>query len=230
MKARQLPSLPSAVTAKQAVGEAHLSDIIDQIVDELRPHQRPKKDVHKLVRTVIVELLPTEVTRLKRRLKGTPADALTHLKKLRKCAAELERLLVTLPNRIAWVGEMRSGMLGVSYATGPETSILLPNPVEHPGWKLGDFISHLGRLQTAAKLAERHVGPSPLYEIEKHLSARFARFLIVALSKTPPTSTGPLRTIAGLIFEVITGEKDINLERHCKAEISAAAPKPPTRG
>ena len=87
--------------------------------------------------------------------------------------------------------------MGVSYATTPETSILIPNPVEHPGWKLGDFILDLERLQTAAKLAERHVGPSPLYEIEKQLSARHARFLIVALSKTPPTSAGPLRTIAG---------------------------------
>ena len=71
-KARQLPSLPSAVTAKLAVGEAQLSEIIDEIVDELRPHRRPRKDVQKLVRTVIVELLPTEVTQLKRRLRELP--------------------------------------------------------------------------------------------------------------------------------------------------------------
>ena len=141
-------------------------------------------------------------------------------------------LLLTMPNRIAWVGEMRGGMLGVSYATGSKKSILMPVPVEHPRRKFMNFISDLGRLQTAAKIAERHLGPSPAYDVEKHLSAKYARFLIVALSDKPPTSAarGPFRTIAGLLFEVITGKKDANLERHCKAELKAAAgPRSPTR-
>ena len=95
-----------------------------------------------------------------------------------------------------------------------------------------NFISDLGRLQTAAKIAERHLGPSPLYDVEKHLSAKYARFLIVALSKKPPSAhpLDPLRTIAGLLFEVITGKKDTDLERPCKRELKAAAgPRSPTR-
>jgi hypothetical protein len=181
----------------------------------------------------LIELLPTEVAQLKGRLavakfkgklKGTPADALKHLKKLGKCAAELEMLLLTMPNRIAWVGDVGSGAWGTSYPTG-ETSILMPAPVEHPRWKFMNFISDLERLQTAAKMAERYLGPSPGYDVEKHLSAKYARGLIVALSEKPPTSAprGPLRTIAELLFEVVTGKKDANLERHCKAELKAAA-------
>ena len=244
LKARQLPASPGAVTAKGAIGETHLREIVETIVAELRPHRRPKKDVQEVVRRLI-ELLPTEVAQLKGRLavakfkgklKGTRADALKHLKKLGKCAAELEMLLLTMPNRIAWVGDVGSGAWGTSYPTG-ETSILMPAPVEHPRWKFMNFISDLGRLQTAAKIAERHLGPLPAYDVEKHLSAKYARFLIVALSDKPPTSAarGPFRTIAGLLFEVITGKKDANLERHCKAELKAAAspksstPKSPTR-
>jgi hypothetical protein len=236
-KARQLPASPGVVTAKGAVGETRLSEIVDAIVDELRPHRRPKKEVQDSVRGLI-ERLPTEVaelkwrlgvTKFKGKLKETPADALKHLKKLGKCARELEMLLLTMPNRIAWVLEMRGGM---SYPTTPETRILIPAPVEHPGRKLMNFISDLGRLQTNAKIAERHLGPSPLCDVEKHLSAKYARFLIVALSKKPPSAhpLDPLRTIAGLLFEVITGKKDTDLERPCKRELKAAAgPRSPTR-
>ena len=157
--------------------------------------------------------------------KESPADALKHLKKLRKCAAELQTLLLNMPSRIAWVGDMGNGLLGTGYPTTPETRILIPVPVEHPRQKFMNFMSDLGRLQTAAKIAERYVGPSPLYQVEKHLSAKSARFLVIALSKEPPTSTGPFHTIAGLLFEVITGKKDVDLERHCKAELKACRPQ-----
>jgi hypothetical protein len=209
----------------QIVGETHLSEIVDAIVNELRPHRRPKRDVQESLRGFIAPFR-AEVAQLQRRLKGTPAKALEHLEKLEKCAAELEKLLLRMPNRIAWVGEMRSGLLGVSYEMAPERRLLIQPPLEHPSEKLMNFISDLERLQTAAKIAKKYRGPSPLYEVEKHLSAKYARLLIVALSKKPPTSAGPLRTIAGLLFEVITGEKDANLERHCKAELKAAAGQP----
>jgi hypothetical protein len=173
-------SKASAVTTKRAVDETQLSEIVDAIVHELRPYQRPKKDVQELVRRLI-EQLPTEVAQLQRRLKGTPVAALSHLKDLRECAAKLEKMLLTMPNRIAWVGEMRNGMLG----TRDETGLLVPAPVEQPRLKFMNFISDLERLQTAAKIAEGYVGPSPLYEGEKLLSAKYARFLIVALSKKP---------------------------------------------
>jgi len=99
----------------------------------------------------------------------------------------------------------------------------MPAPIEHPGRKLSNFILDLGRLQTNAKIAEAHVGPSPLYEVEKHLSARYARAFIVAFSGEPPARGDRLHTIASLLFEVITGKKGANLERHCKAELRAAA-------
>jgi len=217
---------------------------VAQLKRMLGVHRRPKKDVQESERSLI-ELLPPEAAqlkgmladaklqgKLKRKLKETPADALKHLKKLRKCAAELEMLLLTMPNRIAWVREMRSGPLGMSYPTTPETRILIPAPVENSGRKFINFISDLGRLQTAAKIAKRYLDPSPLYGVEKHLSAKYARFLIVELSEKLPASAdeGNLRTIAGLLFEVITGKKDINLERHCKAELKATAgPRSPTR-
>jgi hypothetical protein len=225
-KGRKLVASPSALTPKRALGHKQLSDIVDAIVDELRPYRRPKKDVQESVRFCL-ERLPTEVAQLQARLgviiKESSTDALRHLKELGKCAAELTKLLFTMPRRIAWVADVRSAPFGFSYPMSPKTSILIPAPVEDPGREFSNFISNLERLQTAAKIAERYVGPSPLYEADKHLSARYARLLIVALSTKSPASGGTFRTIAGLLFEVITGEKDVNLERHCKAELKAAA-------
>src|SRR6516225_1202640 len=225
---RSSQSKASAVTAKRAVDETRFSEIVDAVVDELRPHQRPKKDVQELVRGPFELLLP-EIAQLQRRLAGTPVAAMKHLTKVRETAAKLEILLLTMPNRIAWVGEMRPGLLGVE----DETGLLVPAPIEGPRLKSIerprlDFVLDLKRLQTEAKIAESYCGPSPLYESDKLLSAKYARLLITALSKNPPTNapSGPLRTIASLIFEVITGAKDANLERHCKAVLRRSRPQP----
>ena len=66
-KARLLPASPGAVTAKGAVGETQLSEIVETIVAELHPHRRPKKDVQETV-WKLIELLPTEVAELQGRL------------------------------------------------------------------------------------------------------------------------------------------------------------------
>ena len=216
-------SKASAVAAKRAVVETRFSGIVDAVVDELHPHQRPEKDVQELVRRSI-ELLVPEIAQLQRRLTGTPVAAMKHLRKVRETAAKLEILLLTMPNRVAWVGEMRLGMLGVT----DETGLLVPAPIERPRLKLMNFVLDLERLQTEAKIAESHCGPSPLYEGGKHLSVKYAHLLITALSKKPPTNapSGPLRTIASLIFEAITGAKEANLERHCKAVLRRSRPQP----
>jgi hypothetical protein len=212
--------------AKSAVDETRFDEIVEAIVYELRPYQRPKKDVQELVPRLI-EVILREVDQLQRRLAGTPAETLKHLKEVRETAAKLKKLLLTMPNRVAWVAEMRLGTLGFK----DELGLLLPAPVEQPRLKLMSFISDLERLQTAAKIAERYRGPSPLYEVEKGLSAKYSRFLIVALSKSPPTMvpSGPLLTIASLIFEIITGKQGANLERHCKVELRRHKPQPPTK-
>ena len=124
---RSSQSKASAVTAKRAVDETRFSEIVDAIVDELRPHQRPKKDVQKLVRGLFDLLLP-EIAKLQRRLAGTPVAAMQHLTKVRETAAKLETLLLTKPNRITWVGEMRPGLLGVEDETG-----LYQPPSSDPG-------------------------------------------------------------------------------------------------
>src|SRR5262249_13298536 len=113
--------------------------IVDAVVDELRPHQRPKKDVQELVRGLFELLLP-EIAQLQLRLAGTPVAAMKHLTKVRETAAKLEILLLTMPNRIAWVGEMRPGLLGVE----DETGLLVPAPIERPR-QIIDFVLDLKR-------------------------------------------------------------------------------------
>jgi hypothetical protein len=220
---RSSQSKASAVTAKRAVDETRFSEIVDAIVDELRPHQRPKKDVQELVRGLFELLLP-EIALLQCRLAGTPVAAMKHLRKVRETAAKLEILLLTMPTRVSWVREMSPGFLGTEDATG----LLDPAPIERPNLKSMNFVLDLGRLQTAAKIAESYCGPSPLYEGDKHLSAKYAHLLITALSKNPPTNapSGPLRTIASLIFEVVTGAREADLERHCKALLRRYRPQP----
>ena len=220
---RSSQSKASAVTGKRAVDETRFSKIVDAIVDELRPHQRPKKDVQEKVRGLFELLLP-EIAQLQRRLVGTPAEAMKHLTEVRETAAKLETLLLTMPNRVAWVGEMRPGLLGVK----DETGLLVPAPTERPRQKIMDFVLDLERIQTEAKIAESFCGPSPLYEGNKLLSAKYAHLLITALSRNPPTNapSGPLRTIASLIFELVTGAREANLERHCKALLRRSRPQP----
>jgi len=216
-------SKASPVTARRAVDETRFSEIVDAVVDELRPHQRPKKDVQEVVRGSFELLLP-QVAQLQRRLAGTPVAAMQHLTKVRETAAKLEMLLLTMPNRIAWVGEMRPGLLGMK----DETGLLESAPIERPRQKLMDFVLDLKRIQTEAKIAESYCGPSPLYEADKHLSAKYAHLLITALSKNLPNNapSGPLRTIASLIFEVVTGAREADLERHCKALLRRYRPQP----
>jgi len=136
-------------------------------------------------------------------------------------------LLLTMPNRVAWVGELRRGFLG----TQDETGLLVPAPIEQPRLKIMNLILDLEWIQTEAKIAEGCCGPSPLYDADKHLSAKYARLLIEALSKNPPKNapSGPLRTIASLIFEVITGVKEANLERHCKDLLGRYRPQSPMK-
>jgi len=208
--------------AKRDADETRFSEIVDAIVDELHPHQRPKEDVQKVVRRSL-ELLLLEVDQLQRRLAGPRVAAMKHLRKVRETAAKLEILLLTMPTRVSWVREMSPGLLGTEDATG----LLDPAPIERPNLKSMNFVLDLGRLQTSAKIAESYCGPSPLYEGGKHLSAKHAHLLITALSNNPPTNapSGPLRTIASLIFEVLTGAKEANLERHCKAVLHRSKPQ-----
>ena len=112
------------------------ADIVDSIVDELAPHKRPKNDVRELVCRSF-EILQTEVRRSNASLAGTPAAALKHLIKVRKSAAELQGLLLTMPNRIAWVGELRAGTLG----TEDEMGLLIPAPIERPREKFIGLVS-----------------------------------------------------------------------------------------
>jgi hypothetical protein len=105
----------------------------------------------------LVELLRKEAVQLKRRLAGAPAGTLKHAQAIGKAAAELERLL-TIHSRIAWVGDIRKGTLG----SLDEVGLLDPFPhTDESKWKYPNFISDLGRLQTAAKIAVSYVGPAP---------------------------------------------------------------------
>jgi type I site-specific restriction endonuclease len=71
---------------------------------------------------------------------------------------------------------------------------------------------------------EKIEGPDVRFDTSKWLTAEFARILIKEFSKRPPTGTaakGPLRTIASLIHEFRTGERDKDLKRACDAVVKA---------
>jgi hypothetical protein len=192
------------------VDQVRLDEIVDVIVSDLKPHSRKKEDVRALVRG-LVELLRKEAVQLKRRLAGAPAGTLKHAQAIGKAAAELERLLLTIPSRIAWVGDIRKGTL----SSLDEVGLLDPFPhTDESKWKYPNFISDLGRLQTAAKIAESYVGPAPQFESDKHLCAKYAQALIVAASKTRLFEQ--LLRIAPLLYEALTGKAGASLERHCK--------------
>lgn len=63
----------------------------------------------------------------------------------------------------------------------------------------------------------RRGGRSGHFKWENALCAESAYKLIIKFSETSPSSTedGPFRTIAGLLFEAITGEQEADLKRAC---------------
>jgi hypothetical protein len=88
------------------------------------------------------------------------------------------------------------------------------------------FFAELTRLRKVCALD--YYGPHPNYDPAKHLSAEFAHSLMRKRSgqKITGTEDGAFRTIAGLLYEIVTGQPDVDLKRACDA-VLAGWPKSP---
>jgi len=82
---------------------------------------------------------------------------------------------------------------------------------------LAEFAPALATLDMQLQRLERSFGPVPQFGRLKWFSADCARILIVEFSSRPPSGTvdSPLRTIASLIYEYLTGCPDADLKRAC---------------
>jgi hypothetical protein len=84
-----------------------------------------------------------------------------------------------------------------------------------------EFTRQLRVLQKASNLLEHVKAPSKNADLTKGLCAGTAHGIIGECSRKPPTGTpdAPLRTIASLLFEVLTGQRGRDLKRACDDQL-----------
>lgn len=88
------------------------------------------------------------------------------------------------------------------------------------------FVTELRRLR---EICTRRYGFHPNYDHAKHLSAEFAFGFMRHVSDKEITGTedGAFRTIASLLYEIVTGQPDVDLKRACDAVLAFTKPHVP---
>jgi hypothetical protein len=78
-----------------------------------------------------------------------------------------------------------------------------------------------GPLLDACDRLVLHKQRSVKFNSEQRACAIFAYDLVAGLSQKPPSGygTGPFVTIAGLLYAAVSGKHDVDLRRHCGAEL-----------
>jgi hypothetical protein len=91
---------------------------------------------------------------------------------------------------------------------------------DRPPPSVSEFLRHLRALREASTVLEHTTTPSKKADLTKACCAGTAYRLICECSKNPPTGTpdAPLRTIATLLYEVLTG-RQTDLKRACDDQL-----------
>jgi hypothetical protein len=215
-------------------------EIVDVIVENLRPgkNQNSRGTITAAVNygiDVLLNVVPLQKEQL------DPRPYRKHAKKLDKALGAVEELLASSPQTLA------RSLFNRRLRFFLDTSIILANPaaysfeatksieermreyqtrVDADYRTLVDaFVTELRRLR---KVCAQDYGLHPNYDHAKNLSAEFAYDLMRQLSDQNITGTedGAFRTISGLLYEVISGQQDVDLKRACDAVLASWAQIP----
>lgn len=194
-------------------------EIVEEIVDHLRPWKDHKGNAAITAQVnqeldVLLKLTPLQ-TKLYDRARNRD-----HAHQLDSALTELETLLASAPGLLAWF--LFDPLPPVTMTEDGVLMQPMPPPIddiERAYRKHADaFAAELKRLR---KVCARAIGPGlghhPNYDHAKQMCASFARGLMLGLSdrKITGTKDDAFRTIAGLLYEAISGQHDADLKRAC---------------
>jgi len=188
-------------------------EIVEEIVDNLKPWKgRKSRDVVsaevKHTVSLVLEWVPLESKLFDRKQNRD------HAKKLDHALSKIEPLLVSAP-----------GALGALLFSPP-----IPRPLKLPfksieqiehecSARFNSFITELRRLRKICRRAIEGIGHHPNRNHAKSTCAHCAGCLTGELSERKITGTqdNAFRTITSLLYEAVSGQKDIDLKRVCDA-------------
>ena len=207
----------SRATKGKVANAIRRDEIVEAVVDNTKPwrNHESRDTVTAAVNQALdalLRLVPFEKKFF------DPRPARKHAKKLDKAISKVETLVTSCP-----------GMLGGNLfdPTLPLEKVGLdPTPYKSLEECVDAFLAELTQIRKVCALD--YYGPHPNYDPAKHLSAEFAHRLTRKLSdqKITGTEDGAFRTIAGLLYEVVTGQPDVDLKRACDAVLAGCAESP----
>jgi hypothetical protein len=187
-------------------------EIVEEIVDNLNPWKgrRSRNAVSAEVKHAVSWLL--DYIPLESKLFDQKQNR-NHAKKLDHALSKIEPLLVSAP-----------GALGSLLFSPP-----IPRPLKLPfksieqieheySARFNSFIAELRRLrEICSRAIAPGIGHHPNRDAATSTCAHFAGCLMRMLSERKITGTkdGAFRTIASLLYEAVSGQKDIDLKRAC---------------
>jgi hypothetical protein len=216
-------------------------EIVDVIVENLRPwkNQNSRGTITAAVNhgiDVLLNVVPLQKEQL------DPRPYRKHAKKLYDALGDVEELLASSPQTLALSLFNRVRFMFLDPSLGaikhPLVSIVATKSIkermadyqmrvysDYQTW-LNAFVTELRRLR---EVCARDYGLHPNYDHAKNLSAEFAYDLMRELSdqKITGTEDGAFRTISGLLYEVISGQQDLDLKRACDAVLAFMKPPLP---
>ena len=215
------------------------AEIVEEIMDNLRPWTRPESEVQTVIHQIIEtlqSLIPSEASLFDRGAIKNEAQ------EFQAAIAKVKRLLHAMNGQARWrlfadpppklsddswlwrqLGEPPPKIPEEFEETCLRTSLALDNrsfdemvrPYVH---RLRDFHEELERLLIECEqLVRNPPGPHPNADAAKINCALFAYGLVRDRSKRPPTGTaeGPFRRISELLYQAVLGKKEADLKRAC---------------
>ncbi len=198
----------------RALSELRDIDLVDAIVNELRPWKLPEARVRYFVPKMLQEV--RDVSPKLTVICDRPAIR-EHAKKLEKAIGTVEDLLKTAPPLL------RVEVLHLHASFGVEDKVGRRTLREHQDFceaRIAQLYQQLASMREACKRAPK-LGTHPNYEWSKALSAQAARELMAGLSHAKITSSdnSRFRTIASFVYEYVSGES-VDLKKACDRELS----------
>jgi hypothetical protein len=200
--------------------ETQRNDIVEGIVDNLKPWKNNRSrnaitaDVNHSI-DMLRELVPVQEELLDQK------PFREYRKKLDQALSDVEKILESGAQSFTWFLFPPTQTAFVPVMMMSEESFKEYFDNDNEG--ANAFRTELKRLRT---VCAHDIGLHPNYDIAKRRSADFARGLMTILSdqKITTTENGAFRIITGLLYEAVSGVKDVELKRACDDAIRGSYP------
>jgi hypothetical protein len=212
---RPSPSLPhDGATNTKTASATSQEDLIEEIAYQLRPWMCSKSDVLAKIRDAIEEL--------KCELAKGPDPWRGFCSKNREYANNILNAIDNLKKQLTAPPE--SFFRGLLNADQPEEIKELNSP-EKLTEDVADLSSRLAKLAVQCRdVIAKRIGADPRADYKKTNTACAALLLMLNVSEQSPTAGSPDSSfcfISSLIFEAVTGMRELNLRRACQKVLAS---------